>query len=53
MDIKSDQQDLVNYPKGSILAFYIGQTPNTDGRTIEEMWSWNYQKLEDTHNYIQ
>ena len=53
MDIKSDKQDLVNYPKGGILAFYSGQTPNADGRTIEEMWSWNYQKLEAIHNYIQ
>jgi len=53
MNIKSDEQNLVNYPKGSILAFYMGQHPNTDDRMIEEIWSWNYEKLEEIHNYIQ
>ncbi|HLO49429.1 MAG TPA: opioid growth factor receptor-related protein [Kamptonema sp.] len=53
MNMQSDEPKLVNYPKGSILAFYLGQHPNTDGRMIEEIWSWNYEKLEEVHNYIQ
>jgi Opioid growth factor receptor (OGFr) conserved region len=36
-----------------ILAFYLGQQPNSQGRTIEDIWSWNYYKLESVHNYIQ
>jgi len=36
-----------------ILAFYQGQRPDSEGRMIEEIWSWNYQRLEYVHNYIQ
>jgi len=36
-----------------ILAFYLGQEPNSQGRAIEDIWSWDYQKLESVHNYIQ
>jgi hypothetical protein len=36
-----------------ILAFYLGQQPNPQDRTIEDIWLWNYQKLESVHNYIQ
>ncbi|MGE5656647.1 MAG: opioid growth factor receptor-related protein [Actinomycetota bacterium] len=36
-----------------ILVFYLGQKPNSEGRKIEEIWSWNYQELEGVHNYIQ
>ncbi len=35
------------------LAFYQGQGPDSEGRMIEEIWSWNYQILECVHNYIQ
>ena len=53
MDSKPSKEDLGNYSKGSILAFYIGQTPNADGRMIKEIWSWDYENLEEIHNYIQ
>lgn len=36
-----------------ILAFYRGQSPDSKGRMIEEIWSWDYQRLEYTHDYIQ
>ncbi|MCU0546397.1 MAG: opioid growth factor receptor-related protein [Oscillatoriaceae cyanobacterium Prado104] len=36
-----------------ILAFYLGQQPNSQGRAIEDIWSWNCENLESVHNYIQ
>lgn len=36
-----------------ILDFYLGQQPNSQGRAIEDIWSWDYQKLEAIHDYIQ
>jgi hypothetical protein len=36
-----------------ILAFYQGQSPDSSGRMIEDIWSWDYQRLEYTHDYIQ
>jgi len=38
---------------GDILAFYRGQSPDSKGRMIEEIWSWDYQRLEYTHDYVQ
>lgn len=37
----------------AILAFYQGDSTDSEGRIIETIWSWNYQKLEYTHDYIQ
>ena len=39
--------------QNKILAFYLGQQPDSQGRAIEDIWSWDYQKLESVHNYIQ
>ena len=39
--------------QNKILAFYLGQQPDSQGRAIENIWSWDYQKLESVHNYIQ
>ncbi|MBD1937096.1 opioid growth factor receptor-related protein [Microcoleus sp. FACHB-68] len=36
-----------------LVGFYLGQQPDSEGRTIQEIWSWNYQKLENKHDYIQ
>lgn len=36
-----------------ILAFYLGQQRDSQDRAIEDIWSWNYEKLESVHNYIQ
>lgn len=37
----------------AIFAFYQGQSPDSSGRMIENIWLWDYQKLEYTHDYIQ
>lgn len=36
-----------------LVGFYLGQQPDSEGRTIQEIWSWNCQKLEHKHDYIQ
>jgi hypothetical protein len=35
-----------------IVAFYRGQ-PDYLGRTLGEIWSWDFDRLEQVHNYIQ
>jgi hypothetical protein len=42
-----------NKPSEDILAFYRCQSPDSEGRMLETIWSWNYYSLEYTHNYIQ
>jgi len=44
---------MLNELPASILTFYQGQSPDSSGRMIETIWSWDYQKLEYTHDYIQ
>ncbi|MBX7198052.1 MAG: hypothetical protein K1X51_01595 [Rhodospirillaceae bacterium] len=36
-----------------LIAFYRGQEPDTRGRTIDDMWSWDHRRLEMIHDYIQ
>ncbi len=45
--------NLANKPEGVLLAFYQGQHPDSKGRMIEEIWSWDYEMLEEIHDYIQ
>ena len=45
--------ELINEPLEVIVAFYLSQRPDSSGRMIEDIWSWDYQKLEYTHDYIQ
>lgn len=42
-----------NIKSEAILAFYQGQSPDSSGRMIEEIWLWGNRNLEDIHNYIQ
>lgn len=42
-----------NNASEDILAFYQGQSPDSEGRMIETIWSWDYRELEYIHNYIQ
>ncbi len=42
-----------SYPQGSLLSFYSGQSPDRKGRLIVEIWTFDYVKLEVTHDYIQ
>lgn len=45
--------ELSNQPAQAIVAFYFDQHPDSSGRMIEDIWTWDYQKLEYTHDYIQ
>lgn len=36
-----------------IIAFYLGLRPDTEGRKIEEIWGWDYGRLEVLHDFIQ
>ena len=36
-----------------LLQFYANQIPDTHGRYIKDIWEFNHQKLEYTHNFIQ
>lgn len=36
-----------------LLTFYQGQNPDSEGRMIEQIWSWDNNQLELTHDYIQ
>lgn len=44
---------MLNKTSEEFLAFYLNRCPDAEGRMIEEIWSWNYQTLEYTHDYIQ
>jgi len=35
------------------VSFYLGQSTDSNGRRLEEIWSWNYDELEYVHDYIQ
>ncbi len=50
---KLPDYSLGSKPETLIVAFYLSQCPDSQGRTIEEIWSWDYQRLEYTHDYIQ
>jgi Opioid growth factor receptor (OGFr) conserved region len=39
--------------RSSLVAFYAGQMPDSEGRRIEDIWSWDYERLEYVHDYIQ
>ena len=36
-----------------LVPFYLGEQKDSEGRTIQEMWSWNFEELECAHDYIQ
>ena len=42
-----------DYLKEPIVAFYSGESPDSEGRMLEQIWSWDYQKLEAVHDFIQ
>src|SRR5690349_9513231 len=37
----------------SLIAFYRGHAPDAGGRLIDEIWHWNFRRLEIAHDYIQ
>ncbi len=36
-----------------IVPFYLGTQRDSEGRTIAEIWAWDFEKLEYIHDYIQ
>ncbi|MEH2107793.1 opioid growth factor receptor-related protein [Nostoc sp.] len=36
-----------------LVPFYLGEQRDSEGRTIQEMWTWDFEQLECTHDYIQ
>lgn len=46
----SSNNDVTSDP---IVAFYLGRSKTDDGRWLKDIWTWDNDKLEWTHNYIQ
>ncbi|MEL6930553.1 MAG: opioid growth factor receptor-related protein [Cyanobacteria bacterium J06600_6] len=36
-----------------IVPFYSGEQPDLAGRTIQQIWDWDFEELECVHHYIQ
>lgn len=36
-----------------IVPFYLGESPDVEGRKIKEIWAWDFETLECAHDYIQ
>ncbi|MFN6462749.1 MAG: opioid growth factor receptor-related protein [Nostoc sp. DedVER02] len=36
-----------------LVPFYLGEQRDSEDRTIQEIWTWDFEELECTHNYIQ
>jgi hypothetical protein len=36
-----------------LVPFYLGEQPDLNGRKIQEIWAWDFEDLECTHDYIQ
>ncbi|MFG6096211.1 hypothetical protein D0962_03065 [Leptolyngbyaceae cyanobacterium CCMR0082] len=36
-----------------IVPFYLGKKSDLEGRKIQQMWAWDFEKLECAHDYIQ
>ena len=36
-----------------LVPFYLGEQPDIGGRTIQQIWAWDYEELEIVHDYIQ
>lgn len=36
-----------------LVPFYLGEQPDSEGRTIADIWDWDFETLEEVHDYIQ
>lgn len=36
-----------------LVPFYLGEQRDIEGRTIEEIWAWDFEELECVHDYVQ
>lgn len=43
----------INRGEGGIIAFYLNQQRNDRGKTIQDIWNYDYTQLEDDHSFIQ
>jgi hypothetical protein len=37
----------------AIVDFYLGRAPDYRGRRLADIWRWDHDRLEETHDYIQ
>ena len=37
----------------TLIQFYLGLSPDPEGRMLRDIWSWSFENLEHVHNYIQ
>ena len=37
----------------TLLAFYRGAAADSEGRTLQQLWAWNDERLDTAHDYIQ
>lgn len=37
----------------TLIQFYQGLSPDSEGRMLRDIWSWSFENLEYVHNYIQ
>jgi hypothetical protein len=42
--------DVSNTP---LITFYRGQSPDAAGRRIDQIWHWDFRRLEMAHDYVQ
>jgi hypothetical protein len=40
-------------PAARLIPFYLGEKTDPEGRMIQEIWAWDFEKLECAHDYIQ
>lgn len=43
----------IDSSEGILISFYLGESCDDIGRTIKDIHSWDYDQLEDVHDYIQ
>jgi Opioid growth factor receptor (OGFr) conserved region len=48
--VSNSEGEIVDDP---IVSFYAGETPDSRGRKIEEIWNFNDRQLETVHDFIQ
>ena len=41
------------YLTAMLVPFYLGEKQDLEGRMIHDMWAWDFEDLECTHDYIQ
>jgi hypothetical protein len=37
----------------ALIQFYLGLSPDGEGRMLRDVWAWSFENLERIHNYIQ